>query len=238
MTCGCPSRSSPDTVMLEGRTTVAVNPGTLRQPSSSSCVPSRASTFGLMTTRRSSARRPSETSTTKMRSGTPTCGAARPTPGAAYIVRIMSSTSWRISGVTSETGAAGRCTVASPYLTIGRIIRLEVGGRSGLRGLGVRRLGTDEPRADRRGRRVDGVRDVGDVVGAELLEEGIGQHETHHRLADDGSGRHGADVAAFNGRGRFLERDEIDRPQRLHQGGNRLHVGRDAQFFTVGDAAF
>ena len=35
--------------------------------------------------------RPTETSATKIRSGTPTCVAARPMPGAAYIVWIMSS---------------------------------------------------------------------------------------------------------------------------------------------------
>ena len=39
-------------------------------------------TSGLTSTRRSSARRPADTSTMQIRSGTPTCGAARPTPGA------------------------------------------------------------------------------------------------------------------------------------------------------------
>ena len=34
---------------------------------------------------------------TKIRSDTPTCGAARPMPGAAYIVSIMSSMSFRTS---------------------------------------------------------------------------------------------------------------------------------------------
>jgi len=43
---------------------------------------------------------------TKIRSGMPTCGAASPTPGAAYIVSIMSSMSRSISGVIASTGRA------------------------------------------------------------------------------------------------------------------------------------
>jgi len=48
-----------------------------------------------------------EQSTTITRSSWPTCGAARPTPGAAYIDSSMSSISWRISAVTCPTGFAG-----------------------------------------------------------------------------------------------------------------------------------
>ena len=58
MTCWSPSRSRPDSTALAGRSTVAVKPGTLRQPSSSSCMPSRATNSGLMQTRSSSDRRP------------------------------------------------------------------------------------------------------------------------------------------------------------------------------------
>ena len=57
-----------------------------------------------MKTMRAAGSRPIEMSTTKMRSGRPTCGAASPTPGAAYMVSIMSSTSRSISGVTSLDG--------------------------------------------------------------------------------------------------------------------------------------
>src|SRR5690606_22088496 len=59
---------------------------------------------------------------TKMRSGTPTCGAARPMPGAAYMVSIMSLISRSISMVRSPTGCAGWWSTSSPYLRIGRII--------------------------------------------------------------------------------------------------------------------
>ena len=58
--------------------------------------------------------RPSEMSTTKIRSATPTCGAASPIPGAAYIVSIMSVMSRSISGVMSATGAAGACRTDAP----------------------------------------------------------------------------------------------------------------------------
>src|SRR6056297_1685443 len=46
-------------------------------------------------------------STTASRSITPICGAARPTPGIASIVSIMSSQIARISSVIASTGAAG-----------------------------------------------------------------------------------------------------------------------------------
>src|SRR5215467_14105177 len=68
------------------------------------------------------ASRPTDTSTTNSRSGAPTCGAANPTPGAAYIVSIMSSMRRSISGVNSSTARATVCSAESPYLRIGRII--------------------------------------------------------------------------------------------------------------------
>ena len=41
-----------------------------------------------------------------MRCDTPTCGAASPTPGAAYMVSSMSLTSWTVLPVMFFTGAA------------------------------------------------------------------------------------------------------------------------------------
>src|SRR6478609_889386 len=55
-----------------------------------------------------------------MRSETPTCGAAKPTPGAASIVSNMSATNARISSVMSSTGDAGACRTGSPMMRIGR----------------------------------------------------------------------------------------------------------------------
>src|SRR5437868_2855514 len=43
-------------------------------------------------------------SSTITRFSTPTCGAARPMPGAAYIVSSMSSMSWRTSASTASIG--------------------------------------------------------------------------------------------------------------------------------------
>ena len=101
-----PWRSRPRMTARIGRATVALKPGTLRQPSSSSCIPSSSTNSGLTNTIRSSGLRPSDRSTTKIRSDTPICGAARPMPGAAYIVSIMSSMSFWMSRVSSPTSAA------------------------------------------------------------------------------------------------------------------------------------
>ena len=54
-------------------------------------MPSRSTNTGLIMTISSPGLRPTDTSTTKTRSGTPICVAASPTPGAAYMVSIMSS---------------------------------------------------------------------------------------------------------------------------------------------------
>ena len=43
-------------------------------------------------------------------------------------------------------------------------------------------------------------------VAAEPLGERLGEHERHHGFADDGGGRHGADITALDGRRRFLDR--------------------------------
>src|SRR3989442_1754000 len=75
-----------------------------------------------------------------------------------------------------------------------------------------------------------------DRVAAELLNDRVGEDERDHRLADDGGGRHGADVAALDGRGTFGHRREIDRAKRLHERRDRLHVRRHAEILAVGDA--
>src|SRR5437667_1684333 len=116
------------TTARDGRTTVAVNPGTLRQPSSSSCVPSRSTNSGLIRMRSPFSSRPTEMSTTNTLSGTPIWGAASPTPGAAYIVWIMSSTRRAISGVMASTTWAFSWRTASPYLRMGRIMNRDEDG--------------------------------------------------------------------------------------------------------------
>ena len=80
--------------------------------------------------------------------------------------------------------------------------------------------------------------DLVDRIAAEFLEKGVGQHECDHRFTDDGRGRHCADVAAFDGRRRLVERAQVDGAERRHQRGDRLHEAGDPYVLTVGDAAF
>ena len=62
-------------------------------------------------------------SKTKIRSGSPIWGAARPMPGAAYIVSIMSSMRVSTAGVIASTGRAGSVRIESPRRRMGRSIR-------------------------------------------------------------------------------------------------------------------
>ena len=52
-------------------------------------------------------------STTKTRNDTPTCGAANPIPGAAYMVSIMSSISYYSASSMCSTGCALRRSTPS-----------------------------------------------------------------------------------------------------------------------------
>ena len=51
-----------------------------------------------------------------------TCGAARPMPGASYIVAAMSSSSWRVPSVISATGSEACRKIGSGILIIGIIL--------------------------------------------------------------------------------------------------------------------
>src|SRR5690606_31200082 len=59
--------------------------------------------------------------TTMIRFDTPTCGAARPTPGAAYIVSVMSSSSLRTEALILVTGRAFLRRTSAGSFTISRI---------------------------------------------------------------------------------------------------------------------
>src|SRR5262249_33311469 len=250
-----PWRSSARRTAFDGLTTVALKPGTLRQPSSSSWTPSIASSCGLIATISPCGSRPTDRSTTNRRRGSPTCGAASPMPGAAYIVSIMSSMSRSSSAVNDSISRARSWSGVSPYLRIGRIIferhsprkhRGREDQTNGLRDRGVfvkadRSTGRRSPRSKPLARAVPRGVPVGhelrDRVAPELLEERVGEHDGHHRFADDGGGGNGADVAALDRRGTLRHRPEIHGAQRLHEGGDRLHVRRDAEVLAVGDAA-
>ena len=64
---------------------------------------------------------------------------------------------------------------------------------------------------------------VVDVVAAELLAVGLGEHEGDHRLADHPGRRHGARVGPLAQRLRRLVRLGVHRAQRLGQRRQRLH---------------
>jgi hypothetical protein len=89
-----------------GRVIFALTPGRFGLPSSHSKVPGPAETISGSAMRTALPRSVLQ-STTASRSITPICGAARPTPGIASIVSIMSSQIARISSVISPTGSAG-----------------------------------------------------------------------------------------------------------------------------------
>ena len=76
------------------------------------------------------------------------------------------------------------------------------------------------------------------MVAAELLQEGIGQYDGQHRLADDPGRWHLAYVAAFVVGLYLLTRVQIDRRQRVGEGRDRFNRYPDHDIFAVGHAAF
>src|SRR6188474_1352968 len=80
--------------------------------------------------------------------------------------------------------------------------------------------------------------DLVDAVTAELLEEGVHEHDGHHRFPDHARGGYRTDVAALDHRFHRFPGVEIDGPERLPEGRDRLHGGADHHRLAVGDAAF
>ena len=220
--------SSPLTTARDGRATVALKPGTLRQPSSSSCMPSRSTNSGLMNVSRSAGLRPTETSHDEdaQRRRRPAC-AARPMPGAAYIVWIMSSMSCWISAVISATGAAG-CVQ-------------DVGAVA-------------EDRTDHRQRRCAARREAARAPARRSRRSGARSRRSSRRRTSRGTRRRARTPPSLRRRrrrpgtaqtslrsmaaGAFGQRGQVDGAQRLHQRGDRLHEAGDADVLAVGDAAF
>src|ERR1700730_2822615 len=93
-------------------------PGKDRQPSSPFWLPSTRSTSGLIRATRCAGSLPPEQSITKSRLDTPTCTAAKPTPGAEYIVSNILLTSLSRSPSNSVTGLAGSSSTGAGHLTI------------------------------------------------------------------------------------------------------------------------
>src|SRR2546426_8170622 len=79
--------------------------------------------------------------------------------------------------------------------------------------------------------------DLLESVAAELLQEGPGQDDGHHRLAHDAGGRDGADVAPLDHGFHRLLGCEIDRSQRRAERRERLHRRPGDHRLAVGHAA-
>src|SRR5438445_2162899 len=114
----CPLTSCARTTARKLRSTPKKIPGNERHPSSPSCLPSCAMTSGLIMTIRWAGSLPPEQSITKRRLGTPTCTAASPTPGAAYIVSNILLTSFLRSASNLVTGSAGLSSTGFGQVTI------------------------------------------------------------------------------------------------------------------------
>src|SRR6266851_8113095 len=93
-------------------------PGNERQPSSPFWFPSTLSTSGFINATRCSGSLPPEQSITNSRLDIPTCTAAKPTPGAAYIVSNMLLTSFERFWSNLVTGSAGVSRTGAGHVTM------------------------------------------------------------------------------------------------------------------------
>src|SRR3954470_20070079 len=114
-----PFRSCARTVTLLARVTRSRNSGRLRQPSPPLCFPSVLMISGFTSTSFAPASSLKLVSITAMRLPMPTCGAAKPTPCAAYIDSNISSASFSSSLSNVVTVAAGVSSTVFPNLTMG-----------------------------------------------------------------------------------------------------------------------
>ena len=167
-----------------------------------------------------------------MRSGTPICGAASPTPGAAYIVLIMSSMSCWISGVISATG--GRRAMQD----VGAVAE-DRPDHAAWRSAGAAdgAAGANRPRPARRWPR-SGARISSTESPPNFSRKASAS--TNATMASPTTAAAGTAQTSLRSMaaGAFCHRREVDRPQRLHQRGDRLHEAGDAHVLAVGDAAF
>src|SRR5579875_2720758 len=73
--------------------------------------------------------------------------------------------------------------------------------------------------------RIETLHDFLDGVAAELLQDRLCEYERQQRLANDGGGRYGTNVAALHMRFRGFARAQIDGLERFHQRREGLHRG-------------
>ena len=116
-----PEASPARTRTRAGRTTFSARSGTERQPSSSFCSPEASRRTGLTRTITAFGSAPTERSMIATLLLTPICGAARPTPGAAWQLSTMSATSPASSSRAGSTSAFSASSRGSPNRTMSRI---------------------------------------------------------------------------------------------------------------------
>src|SRR5271154_3127848 len=169
------------------------------------------------------------TSITATRLLMPICGAASPTPFAAYMDSNMSSTSACSSTSNLSTGLPGVSSTGSPYFTMGWIIAPFPASRPETTPLEIIELPLIS---------VEIPAGLFQRVPAELFHERARQRERHHGLAGQTAGRNHADVRPLVGRLYFFLGVHVRSQQRPPQRRNRLQVSAHHHVLTIRDAAF
>src|SRR5579871_482757 len=173
---------------------------------------------------------PLVTSTTVNRMLFPICGAASPTPCAAYIVANMSSTSSSSSPSNLVICLDGFSRTGSPYFTMSYILR--VGAAAPGAGAAASELG------NLLGISLEVTLCLAERVSPKFLQKSVGQHKRDHRFACHSRCRNDAPVRSLIGRRNGLFRDHIRRLQRTTQRRNRLQVPAHDHILAVRYAAF
>src|SRR6266404_7938342 len=243
-----PSMSWARTMARRLRCTLKKIPGKERQPSSPSCLPSIPTTSGLIITMRCAGSLPAEQSITNRRLGTPTCTAARPTPGAEYIVSNILLTSFFRSPSNVVTGSPGSSRIGFGQVTIFskdilesqirffRHLNFTVNVLVSL--VRIILLCWLLVTAQLLSIAFKVPLHLAQAVAAKLLSHCRGQHQRDHRFANHAAGGNDRDVRTFESSPLFLLRIDINRAQRAPQRRDRFQVAAHAQLFAVGDAAF
>src|ERR1700744_5755955 len=234
-----PFPSCARTFTRAARCTFSRISGSLRQPSSSNCLPSRSMISGLMSTSFSSGRSLKETSITVMRLDTPICGAARPMPWAAYMLAHISSTNCASSGPKSVTGAPFLESTGSGYFTIGWIVVPSASVVAGVVAFSISvfvSLISKSPNLFAVA--VEVALQLVEAVAAELLEHEPRDGECNHGLACDACCRDDTDVRPLVRCLRGLARFERDRTEGTAQRRDGLQVAAHYDIFPVRHTAF
>src|SRR5271155_426977 len=158
----------------------------------------------------------------------PICGAASPTPFAAYMDSNMSSTSACSSASNLSTCLPGVSSTGSPYFTMGWIIApfsASLPETAPLEIVELPLISVEIPSG------------LFQRVSAEFFHERARQRERHHGLAGQTAGRNHADVRALVGRFYFFLGVHVRGQQRPPQRRNRFQVSAHHHVLTIRDAA-